>query len=133
MNPARIKYFESRLEELNRLCNDFAYLLNQEKSDSDLNVSTPHGKLGILAVEIAKSEIGIKELTGKNDGPRIREYQEHIASLENQAWCCSFVSWCFLQAANRLNIKRPFSHHASVLAFYQMAKKKNWFILLDVS
>jgi uncharacterized protein (TIGR02594 family) len=49
----------------------------------------------------ARQEIGIKEIPGPQDNPRIQEYQA-TTSLGSQhdevAWCSSFVNWCMKQS-----------------------------------
>ncbi len=44
-------------------------------------------------VELAKSQVGIREATGKNDGPRIAEYLKVVGLGPGFAWCAAFVSW----------------------------------------
>lgn len=48
--------------------------------------------------EIYTAEIGIRETTGRNDGPRIAEYLRYCNLSEGHAWCAAFVSWCHGQA-----------------------------------
>ncbi len=53
---------------------------------------------------VARGEIGIKEIPGAGDHPRIVEYHKTTslpANLQNQdetAWCSSFVNWCVERA-----------------------------------
>lgn len=46
------------------------------------------------------SEIGVREATGNNDGPRIEEYLRYCGLGPSHAWCAAFVSWCFGQAGH---------------------------------
>lgn len=82
--------------------------------------------LSSVALSLAKKEVGVKETTGKNDGPRIRYYQENISWLENQPWCASFVSRMFLDACKELGKPRLFTHNASAAGFIKLAKQLNW-------
>jgi len=50
---------------------------------------------------IAEGEIGVKEIDGSGNNPRVIEYHS-VTSLkatdDETAWCASFVSWCLEQA-----------------------------------
>lgn len=57
--------------------------------------------------EIYTSKIGVKELTGKNDGPFVDEVlklcnfdnpKQVLTTGKGYDWCAAFVSWCFDQA-----------------------------------
>jgi hypothetical protein len=47
---------------------------------------------------IYSAEIGVRELTGKNDGPRVEEYLASCGRKKGDAWCAAFVTWVFKQA-----------------------------------
>src|SRR5688572_29521885 len=49
-------------------------------------------------VEIAISQVGVFEATGKNDGVPADRYNHG----EAKAWCAAFVAWCFEQAGTPL-------------------------------
>jgi uncharacterized protein (TIGR02594 family) len=52
-------------------------------------------------LEIAQKEIGVKEVYGGNDNPRIIEYHTKTslkAQGDETAWCSSFVNWCIDKA-----------------------------------
>ena len=49
-------------------------------------------------VYVYRSQIGVKELTGNNDGEQIWEYQKAGGIKKGQAWCAAYVAWCFQQA-----------------------------------
>lgn len=59
-------------------------------------------QLLLKAYEIARDELGVKELDGEmNNNKRIIEY--HLATTlkattDEVPWCASFVSWCLEQA-----------------------------------
>jgi len=108
------------------IINNLSYSIKMHENKSELDLST---RLRNRAVEIAISKTGIKELTGKNDGPAIEEIQENIRWLIDQkaAWCASFVSYCFAMAAKDIGIKRPFEHIPGVYTLTQLAKKQGWY------
>lgn len=47
---------------------------------------------------VAQKEIGVKEVSGSGDHPRILEYMATVDGLSGQqdeiAWCSCFVNWC---------------------------------------
>ena len=45
-------------------------------------------------LEYAKSKIGVREATGKNDGPEI----DIFTGGRHEPWCAHFVAWCFRMA-----------------------------------
>ena len=49
-------------------------------------------------VDIAVEEIGVREVTGNNDGWRVEEYLAYTGFGKGHAWCAAFVSWCYGQA-----------------------------------
>lgn len=46
-------------------------------------------------VEIYTSQIGVHELSGKNDGPEVEGYLRVCGLPKGYAWCAAFVSWVF--------------------------------------
>lgn len=44
-----------------------------------------------------RGELGITELSGRNDGIRVAEYLAYCGLPEGNPWCAAFVSWCFGQ------------------------------------
>lgn len=51
-------------------------------------------------MEIARKEVGQKEVSGSGDNPRIREYHGAAGGAEPDSvpWCSSFINWCMTQA-----------------------------------
>jgi len=47
---------------------------------------------------IYTAEIGVKELTGKNDGVRVEEYLAAANRKKGDAWCAAFVTWVLKEA-----------------------------------
>lgn len=52
-------------------------------------------------IAIAQKEVGVKELTGNNDGERVEEYLRAVGLKKGQPYCSAFVSWVFEQAGYR--------------------------------
>lgn len=49
-------------------------------------------------IAIARTEIGIKELTGNNDGKRVEEYLNSVGLGKGDPYCAAFVSFVFKKA-----------------------------------
>jgi hypothetical protein len=49
-------------------------------------------------VQLAENEIGVKEKTGKNDGPRVEEYLRTVGLMRGQPWCAALLSWIYAEA-----------------------------------
>lgn len=71
----------------------------------------PLGSLGERALEVARSQVGVQERTGTNDGPQIARYFEGCTRIVNGKevptgwqegwdWCAAFASWCGYAAAD---------------------------------
>lgn len=52
----------------------------------------------LSVLEIATSQIGVREATGKNDGEQVEKYLKYTGNRKGEPWCASFVSWVFGQA-----------------------------------
>lgn len=73
------------------------------------SVAAP-GTLGARALDVARTQVGVRETTNQNDGPQIARYFEGCTRLVNGKeaptgwspgweWCAAFASWCGYQAA----------------------------------
>ena len=62
------------------------HLLTQKDSQRD------------LLVRIATAEIGVKELTGRNDGIKVEAYLAVTGFKKGNPWCAAFISWVFTTA-----------------------------------
>ncbi|WP_442587775.1 peptidoglycan-binding protein [Pedobacter sp. AW31-3R] len=47
---------------------------------------------------IATRELGVRELTGNNDGIRVEAYLACVKLKKGQPWCAAFVSWVYARA-----------------------------------
>lgn len=59
-------------------------------------------------IEIYSDEIGVRELTGNNDGKKVEEYLHSVGHKKGAPWCAAFVSWVF-QKANVSAVKSAWS------------------------
>jgi len=43
--------------------------------------------------EIYATELGVRELSGKNDGPKVEQYLHYVGLKKGNPWCAAFVCW----------------------------------------
>lgn len=72
----------------------------QEPVAVPYGASTPGSSVHLREriVDIARTEIAVREATGKNDGARVEEYLAYTGLGKGYAWCAAFVSWCYGKA-----------------------------------
>lgn len=88
-----------------------------------LPATEPSSKvLNIRAMEIAESQIGVREATGKNDGPQVEAYLKSVGLGKGFSWCAAFLYWCFQKAATDLKTANPLVKTGGVLAHYNQSK-----------
>lgn len=56
-------------------------------------------------LQIATSQIGVREATGRNDGKQVEQYLASVKLGRGYPWCAAFVSWCY----DKVSIKHPVS------------------------
>jgi len=49
-------------------------------------------------IALATAQLGVRELTGNNDGKAIEGYLAYVYLKKGNPWCAAFVSWVFNQA-----------------------------------
>jgi len=47
---------------------------------------------------IARKELGVRELTGKNDGVQVERYLAYVGLKKGNPYCAAYVSWVYGQA-----------------------------------
>jgi len=50
------------------------------------------------------SQIGVRELTGHNDGVMVEQYLAVTGFKKGNAWCAAFIAWSFERASSELNV-----------------------------
>jgi hypothetical protein len=51
-----------------------------------------------IVAAIYRQEIGVRELTGHNDGKRVEEYLASCKLSKGNPWCAAFITWTYQQA-----------------------------------
>jgi hypothetical protein len=59
--------------------------------------------------EIYLSQVGVREATGKNDGPEVEMYLRSVGLGKGYPYCSAFVAWCLNEAEipHRINAWSP--------------------------
>jgi hypothetical protein len=65
----------------------------------------PGGRLELIATY--RAAIGVRELTGNNDGPQVKQYLGAVGLPEGYAWCAAFVAYCHMQHNIPYPVKAP--------------------------
>jgi hypothetical protein len=85
------------------------------------NSGTPKKTLVATALDIAISQIGVREVGGANSGPKVKEYLASVNLAQGAPWCMAFVYWCYSQAATQLNARNPLVQTGHVLTGWRNA------------
>lgn len=48
--------------------------------------------------EVYLSQIGVRELTGNNDGKDVEKFLRSVGFDKGFAWCAAFISWCYIES-----------------------------------
>lgn len=73
-------------------------------------------------------QAGAREIGGNNRGPAIRKYLSGAGLGEGYAWCASYCSWCYQQAATNLGVPLPFGYQAVALDIFRTCRAKGWVV-----
>lgn len=64
-------------------------------SQLQTKLQTKHTQLPTKILAIARTQLGVREATGKNDGTAVEAYLSYTGNKKGEPWCASFVSWVF--------------------------------------
>lgn len=115
----KIKEIRKALDELERTLRVI--------DGTETTKNNPKVTIADIVIGVAKSQLGIKELTGHNDGPEIKKYQENQVGLAGQPWCASFVSWCYKEAYKQEGSNRPWPHWAGAANYTKTGIENKYF------
>lgn len=75
-------------------------------------------------IKLGKSQVGIHEVGGNNDGPVIRMYQSVIGKAEKEPWCLSFLQWLVREIDKKMGTKTSlFATESTQLLFKDTPKE----------
>ena len=73
----------------------------------------------ILQIAGAEADTNVREVpANSNRGPRVQQYQARAGSPTGLAWCCSFVYWCYDEAAKAVGRTNPMLKTASCISHW---------------
>jgi CHAP domain len=76
----------------------------------------------VIRLAEAEADKAVREVpSNSNRGPRVEQYQSRSGSRAGLAWCCSFVYWCFDEAAKAAARKNPMVRTAGCMDHWQRA------------
>lgn len=84
--------------------------------------------LRFRALEIAKTQLFVREKTGKNDGAEVESYLKSVGLGKGYAWCMAFVYWGGSKAAEGLKVVNLIPKTAGVMDCYRKAKAKGYVV-----
>jgi hypothetical protein len=75
-------------------------------------------------VDCYLSQVGVREATGRNDGPEVEMYLRSVGLGKGYAWCGAFVRWVFdgCGISTRINAWSPTAHNGRNLVWFE----KKW-------
>lgn len=76
------------------------------------------------ALAIARTQLNVRELTGKNDGEAVESYLRSVGLGKGYAWCVALPYWCFRKASEELYIPNPLPKTGGVLDHLNKTKGK---------
>ena len=71
-------------------------------------------------------EVGVKELTGNNDGKKVEEYLKSTGLGKGYSWCAAFVKWVLNQCGVVTSITAwsPTAHNPNNIVYFHTELKK---------
>lgn len=84
--------------------------------------------LRFRALEIAKTQLFVREKTGKNDGIEVEAFLKSVGLSKGYAWCMAFVYWNGEKAAGQLKVPNLVPKTAGVIDCYRKAKAKGYVV-----
>jgi hypothetical protein len=77
--------------------------------------------------EIYLSQLGVREATGRNDGPEVEMYLASVGKPKGLPWCSAFVAWCLTEAdiPHRVNAWSPTAHNGRNIVYMNREARQN--------
>lgn len=69
----------------------------EQQGDGAEQYLSENEQIRVALISVARRELGVREATGRNDGPRVAEYLRYTGLAPGHEWCAAFVSWCYGQ------------------------------------
>jgi hypothetical protein len=78
-----------------------------------------------LSEQIAYKQVGVTELTNKNDGPEVEKYLKSVGLGKGFPYCKAGQYYCYAEANKEIKTKIPFPKSALANKVFDVAKTKN--------
>lgn len=78
--------------------------------------------LRIRAMQYMQSKNGVREATGKNDGPDVEIFLASVGLPKGYSWCMALVYWAYMMAAHDLGVPNPLKRTGGVMDQYNHMK-----------
>lgn len=63
-----------------------------------------NGTLWERSMDVAHTQVGVVERTGRNDGPQVEAYLRSVGLSKGHPYCQAGIYWCFAEAARQLTM-----------------------------
>lgn len=100
------------------------YLDEKLKNNGLAKLAIKNKDARTLMLEAAKVCVGIREKTGKNDGPMVKLIQETIGDANGEAWCMAFIMTCIAYAEKKTGVKSPIVASEHCMTTWNTTPKK---------
>jgi len=82
---------------------------------------TPETPLLAGALQAALSQVGVREIGGRNRGPQVDQYLAAVGTPPGLSWCMAFCCWAFKDGANSRHVENPVVMTAGVHRHWRQA------------
>jgi hypothetical protein len=96
----------------------FQYIDDRLKSNGFAQDAIRRKDARNVMIEAAKVCVGIREKTGKNDGPLVESIQKVAGGSKGHAWCMYFVQTCIAYAEKVTGVKSPLHNGGHCLTLW---------------
>ena len=94
------------------------------------DINPESSEAGLVGLQVAIKQIGKGEEGGNNSGPFVEMLKHKVYdgnTDDDGAWCAAFVSWCFEQAYDQLDLQMPFAYSQGAKRLYRNIGNAGWF------
>jgi hypothetical protein len=81
--------------------------------------------LSLAALNIAETQIQVREATGHNDGKEVETYLRSVGLDKGYSWCMAFVYYCYQQASSVIGVPNPLKKTGGVLDQWQASSREH--------
>jgi hypothetical protein len=90
-------------------------------SEPPIFVTKPANALLAAVLDVARSQVGVRETGGPNRGPEVEKYLASLGLAAGNSYCMAFIFWCFAEACVRRSERNPLVKTGRVLDHWSLA------------